>query len=84
MFVNTWHSNGNLRTYHRESPDFDISTTIEELGQRPWLGLSITTILVDTINDEHSFTLSQEVPRLMRLVREIHQCPVTDDTKEAR
>jgi hypothetical protein len=71
-----------LGAYHREPPDLDVGAALEELGHRPRLRPGITTVPVDAVDDEQGFTLSQEIPGLMRLVREIDQSPVTDDTKE--
>jgi hypothetical protein len=79
----SWHSNRCPDAYQCETPDFNVGTALEELGKRPWLRLSITTIPVDTVDDVHGFTLGQEVPRFMRLVGEIDQSPVTDDTEKA-
>ena len=70
-------------TYHCETPNLNICATLQELGDRKRFRLGITTVLVDTIDDEHSFSLGQEIPALVGLVREVDEGPVTDDTKEA-
>lgn len=72
-----------LKTYHGETPDLDVHSTLEELGNGEWLGLGITTIPVDTVDDELGFALVQEFPALVCLVWEVDEGPVTDDTKEA-
>jgi hypothetical protein len=73
----------NTSAYHCESPNFDIGTTTEKLLQIPRLWFRITTIPVDGIDDELCFPLIEEVPRRVRFVREIDQCPVSNDAQEA-
>lgn len=48
---------------------------------RLWLG--VTTITVDTVDDEFGFAFSQKLPRCVRLIWEIDQHPVGPNTKEA-
>ena len=69
--------------YHGESPDLDISSTLQELGDREGLWLRITTIPVDAVDDKHGFSLRQELPTLVGLVGEVYEGPVTDDAEEA-
>lgn len=70
-------------TYHGEPPNLDICATLQELGDGKRFRSGITTVFVDTIDDELGFSLSQEIPALVGLVREVDEGPVTDDTKEA-
>ena len=70
-------------TYHCETPNLNICATLQELGDRKRFRLGITTVLVDTIDDEFCFSLIQEVPAFVGLIREVDEGPVTDQTKEA-
>jgi hypothetical protein len=66
-----------------ESPDLNVSTSLEELGQREWLGSRITTISIHTIDDEEGFALSQELPGLVSFVGKVDNSPVADNTEKA-
>src|SRR5690242_10830394 len=70
-------------TYHSVAPDFEVHSTPEEFPGVPRLRLSIATISIDTSDNEFGFALGQELPRCVRLVREIDQEPVCGDTKKA-
>lgn len=72
-----------LKTYQGETPNLDVGSTLEEPPKREWLGLGITTISVDTVDDELGFSLGQKFPTPVCLVWEVDEGPVTDDTKEA-
>jgi hypothetical protein len=72
-----------LKAYHGETPDLDVCSTLEEFGKGPRLRLGVTTIPVDTIDNELGFFLSQEPPTLVGLVRKVDESPVADDAKQA-
>jgi len=72
-----------MHSYHCESPDLDIKTTSKELFKIPWLRLRISTVSVDSIDDELGFTLIEEVPRCVRLVWEVDQGPIANNTQKA-
>ena len=73
----------NREAHQRESPDFDVSTSFEELGERPWLGSSVSAVPVHAIDDEQGFSLGQKLPALVRFIGKIDNGPVTDNTQEA-
>ena len=70
-------------TYHGETPDLDVGSTPQEVSERPRFRLGITTILVDTIDDEPGLSLTQKVPALVGLVWKVDEGPVTNEAKEA-
>lgn len=80
-FRNSW---THLTTYESIAPDLGVETGTEEFGRGERFVLGITTIMVDTVDDELSLTLGDELPGLMGLVGEVNQRPVTNDTEEAR
>lgn len=71
------------KTHHGVAPDFEVQTALEELDRVPGLGLSVTAVLVDAVDDELGLALRQELPRCVGLVGEVDQEPVCDDAEEA-
>jgi hypothetical protein len=66
-----------------ESPNFDVCASFEELGQRPWLGSSVSAVSVHAIDDEQGFSFGQKLPALVRFIGKIDDGPVSDNTQEA-